>query len=817
MGKVLIIAEKKSLGAQIAKGLGAVASAGGSYYENENVIVAMAQGHLVKRVPKEEIGKSFSELPTIPSEFVLEPIPTTIKLINVIRDLIKRDDVTEVCNGCDPGREGELIGTLIYEYLRCKKSYSRMWATTQTPKGIQEAFKNRKLSSEYAGLLDSAKSRTEADWIVGINMSRSLTLLKKKQTGGFSFYSAGRVQTPTLAKVVDRELDIRNFVVQPYWEVGANFSCDGNTYEALLVNDFSSNNSIDGGDESPEDEDQNSLVSTNNKKFLKEEDAKKIIELLKQTSPTSVEDIQEEQIVKPKNLFSLTSLQALANKKFKYSLKHTLSIVQSLYERGFCTYPRSESETLGEDSVEKVRETLQQLGQTQYACFSEKILNNNWIDPKNKTVFNSSKLEDGHGAIVPTEIVPSDDQLVGDEKNLYDLIVRQFLAIFYPNASFYITKRITKVSSHIFISQGKTKKEEGWHEIFPEKSTKDEELRAIQDLNTLKSEGYFLLSKKTQPPARYSPGTLGTLMKRLNLGTPATRDNILENLLGGNAKGKAEREPYLTIQNNHLIPTTSGEELISFVRANNAETIASVEMTSDWEEKLKLMEKRILRKNAFMHEIDKWIKTSVAAIKIKFDEMPTAEEKKLADCPINGCDGHIVLRGKEFKCNKECGFRFWGEILGRKFSTDEFLELLKHRKSLKVVDGFISKKTNKKFSANIEFIIKEDRSAEVNFVFEKNPSGQSSSADYLKALCPICNQKIMVINSKYPVAKCIDDKCTFKVFTTISQRKLSNNELDTLIVEKYLSTRTGFISAKNKPFDAALRLTKEFKIEFEFK
>ena len=451
MGKKLVIAEKPSVAADIARALGGFVRKG-DYFESEEYLLSSAVGHLLElAVPDEyEVKKgkwSFKHLPVIPPHFELAPLEKSEQRLNLLLRLMKRRDVSGLINACDAGREGELIFRYIVQHARIKKPIERLWLQSMTPQSIRDGFNSLRADRELLPLADAAKCRSEADWLVGINGTRAMTAFNSKE-GGFYLTTVGRVQTPTLAILVEREEKIRAFTPRGYWEVHARFAARAGEYPGRWFDP----------------------------RFKKDEDAERRAERL--WAATKAEAIVADcrgktgiasEESRPSTqlsplLFDLTSLQRDANARFGFPARMTLSLAQALYERHkVLTYPRTDSRALPEDYVGTVNRTLEALGASRaFSAFARHILKQGWVRP-NKRVFDNTKISD-HFAIIPTLQAPK--QLNEAEQKLYDMVVRRFLAVFYPAAEYLQTTRITRVGEHHFKTEGKVLQNAGWLAVY---------------------------------------------------------------------------------------------------------------------------------------------------------------------------------------------------------------------------------------------------------------------------------------------------------------------------------------------------------------
>src|SRR5512147_1366780 len=440
MSKKLIIAEKPSLAADIARALGGFTRKG-DYFESDEYVLSSAVGHLLELTlpPEHDVKKgkwSFAKLPVIPPHFDLAPIERSEARLNLLLKLLKRKDVGAVINACDAGREGELIFRYIAQYAKTKKPIERLWLQSMTQSAIREGFASLRKDKDLLPLADAAKSRSEADWLVGINGTRAMTAFNSKE-GGFYLTTVGRVQTPTLAILVEREEKIRKFVSRDYWEVRATFEAKAGRYEGRWFDpDFKKS-------DDPERKAE---------RLWQAQRADAIAAACAGKQGTATEDTKPSTQAAPL-LYDLTSLQREANGRFGFSAKGTLALAQSLYERHkVLTYPRTDARALPEDYLGTVKKTMDMLaGDREYAPFAKAVLKNGWVKP-NRRIFDNSKISD-HFAIIPTLQAPKN--LNEAERKLYDFVVRRFLAVFHPSAEFLQTTRITTVGEHRFKTEGK--------------------------------------------------------------------------------------------------------------------------------------------------------------------------------------------------------------------------------------------------------------------------------------------------------------------------------------------------------------------------
>jgi DNA topoisomerase III len=807
MSKKLVIAEKPSVAADIARALGGFTRKG-DYFESEQYVLSSAVGHLLElAVPKEydvKRGKwSFAHLPLIPPRFDLAPIERGADRLNTLLRLMKRKDVTGLVNACDAGREGELIFRYIVQHARLTKPIQRLWLQSMTPASIREGFAQLRADKELLPLADAAKSRSEADWLVGINGTRAMTAFNSKE-GGFYLTTVGRVQTPTLAILVEREERIREFKARDYWEVHARFGARAGEYAGRWFD--------------PE--------------FRKDDDAERRPERLWSAQPA--EDIVVEcrgksgsvtEETKPTTqasplLFDLTSLQREANGRFGFSARGTLSLAQALYERHkVLTYPRTDSRALPEDYIATVKKTMDALSaQSEYAPFAKAVLKQGWVKP-NRRIFDNSRISD-HFAIIPT-LQPAKN-LNDAERKLYDLVVRRFLAVFHPSAEFLQTTRITQVARHRFKTEGKVLQSPGWLAVYG-RAVQDEsanlpQVAAGEKVPVIEVAASAL---QTKPPARFSEATLlsamegaGKLveddelraaMEAKGLGTPATRAAIIEGLI---------REEYIHRNGRELVPTPKAFSLLFALKHFGVTEITSPELTGDWEFKLKQMEHGKLKRAEFMEHIEQVTRDLVARIK-RGDIPDTAFATVPAPCPK--CGGTVQENYRKFQC-QNCDFSLWKVTSGREWSPEEVAELITKR-YVGPLTGFRSR-MGKPFAAAVR--LNDELRTEFDFG-QGSASGEGEetpdfSGQESLGACPKCGARVFEHGVAYVCEKSVgpERSCDFRTGRIILQQPVERPQMQKLLATGRTDLLTRFISKKGRPFKAFLVKTPGGKIGFEF-
>src|SRR3954469_24166278 len=458
--KTLIIAEKPSVAADLARALGKIPKKG-EHYESDEYVISSAVGHLVGLQMPEDIDKKkygfwrLETLPIIPKEFELQPLPEGKDRFGQLKKLLARKDVTQVINACDAGREGELIFTYIYQLTNCKKPFKRLWMSSMTNEGINEAFKHLRSAEQMKGLADAARCRSESDWLIGINGTRALTKRMFGSRAG-NVASVGRVQTPTLAIVYARELEIRNFKPRDYWRVTATFEVAKGKYEGVYQRpNFKK-----------AENDEHDRIDRIWEKAL----AEAVVAACQGQPVASVTEEKKGSTQAAPRLYDLTTLQREANNRYGLPARRTLQIAQALYERHkMITYPRTDSRALPEDYIPTCRETLANLS-GDLGAHASKVLEAGWLRP-NKKIFNNAQISD-HFAIIPTAHEAKNlDEM---EAKVFDMIARRFVAAFYPAAEFDITTRTSTVASHEFKTEGKVLTAPGWLAVYGKTTVDDD-------------------------------------------------------------------------------------------------------------------------------------------------------------------------------------------------------------------------------------------------------------------------------------------------------------------------------------------------------
>lgn len=810
MTKSLIIAEKPSVAADIARVLGNLTKHA-DYFENDQYVVSSAIGHLLElAIPQEyevKRGKwSFANLPVIPPHFDLNPIEKTSARLSLLSKLIKRKDIDTLINACDAGREGELIFYYILRHTGSNKPVKRLWLQSMTPDAIREGFTKLLDNSEVKSLAEAAVSRSESDWLVGINGTRAMTAFNS-QEGGFHKTTVGRVQTPTLAILVEREEKIKKFRPQDYWEIHATFGTGQGDYTGKWFDEKFNKDKVN-----PEAKPE---------RLWEHKKAEAIRDKCQGRPGVVTEESKPSKEICPL-LYDLTSLQRDANGRFGFSAKTTLGLAQALYEKHKAlTYPRTDSRALPEDYIATVKEALQSLQNTGYGKFAQQILTANWVVP-NKRIFNNAKISD-HFAIIPTAIHPT--KLNEAEAKLYDLVTKRFLAIFFPAAEFLLTTRITRVEVEPFKTEGKVMISPGWRVVYGQAAKLDDQdddttLVAIAPGQPVSTESIDVVANQTRPPVRFNEATLlsamegaGKLvedeelraaMSAKGLGTPATRAAIIEGLV---------LENYIQRVGRELHPTAKAFSLITLLRGLKIPELISPELTGNWEFQLRQIEQGNLQRAAFMEKIADMTRHIVEQAKTHRGETIDGDFSVLKS-PCPKCGGVVHETYKKFQC-QQCDFALWKILAGRQFEVDE-METLITQSEVGPLQGFRSKMGHL-FNA----IIRLTDTFEMKFDFGNNDEQQEEvdfSGQISLGKCPKCDHAVYEHGLYYSCEKSVGAArtCDFKTGKIILNRPIEREQIAKLLETGKTDLLTKFISKKGRPFSAYLVRNADGKIGFEF-
>jgi DNA topoisomerase-3 len=840
MSKTLIIAEKPSVAQDIARAL--TPSAGkfekhADHFENERYLVTSAVGHLVEiKAPDEydvKRGKwSFAHLPVVPPHFDLAPIDKAKSRLQAVVRLIRRKDVSEIVNACDAGREGELIFRLIMQYADSGKAplgkpIRRLWLQSMTPQAIREGFDALRSDEQMRGLADAARSRSEADWLVGINGTRAMTAFNSRD-GGFFLTTVGRVQTPTLSIVVEREEKIRKHVPRDYWEIKASFAAAAGSYEGKW---------FDPGFKKDDDPDRRG------DRLWNEADARRIADAVLHKAGNVSEESKPSTQASPL-LYDLTTLQREANSRFGFSAKSTLALAQSLYEKHkVLTYPRTDSRHLPEDYLGAVRKAFQMVagealpGPLQaLAPHAARALEQGWVKPS-KRVFDNAKVSD-HFAIIPTLQPPR--HLSEPEAKLYDLVVKRFVAVFYPPAEYLVTTRVTTVEGERFQTNGKVLVDPGWLAVYGrEAQDEDANLVPVQPGERVTSEEVSVVALKTRPPARYTEATLLSAMEgagklidddelreamaEKGLGTPATRAAIIEGLIA---------EKYMLREGRELVPTAKAFQLMTLLRGLDVDDLTRPELTGNWEYQLAQMEHGRLSRDAFMRDIAAIAERIVRKAK-EYDRDTIPGDYATLKAPCPKCGGVVRENYRRFACTgaeggtgEGCGFSITKIPGGRSFELDEVERFLTTRR-IGPLEGFRSK-AGWPFTAEL-VLAYDDALGNYKLEFDFGDAAKGAEAEGEPVdfgdqpglgACPKCRGRVFEHGANYVCEHAVGAPvtCDFKTGKVILQQPVTREQVAKLLATGRTDLLDGFVSNRTRrKFKAFLVWdAKEGKVGFEF-
>lgn len=823
MTKKLIIAEKPSVARDIASAIRAKKN--GEHYENDQYVISSAVGHLLEMVPPKGVevvrGKwSLVNLPVLPDKFELQPIKKTETRLKALQKLCKRKDIDALINACDAGREGELIFRNIAEYLKKematkeavnKVANKRLWLQSMTPAAIRQGFENLRDESELEPLKQAAMSRAAADWLVGINATRAITALNSSH-GGFSLTTVGRVQTPTLALIVERNDAIKNFIKEDFWEIKAVFAVEAGEYEGVWH------------DETKKEKGERIFSLSATQEILKSCENKEAVLAQEKTTPASESSPA---------LFNLISLQREANQRFGLSAKGTLAAAQSLYERHkMITYPRTDSRVLPEDYFATVKKRMQTFAEQDSAIapFAQKILQNNWIVKANKRIFNNAKVSD-HFAIIPTGEIKN---LTGVEEKIYNVILLRFLSVFYPAAKYLVTERKTKIGDNVFITKGRVLTEIGWREVLSQ-TNKNIEIAPVKPDEKINIVSVTDEQKQTQPPAYFTEASLLSAMesagkkvedenlreamKDRGIGTPATRSTIIEGLI---------KERYIYREGKNLLSAPKAHSLIRLLYALKIEGLTQAELTGEWENKLMKVENNQLDSDSFIREIKQFTQNIVASAKQCPDIEKVEGNYATIKAPCPQCQGQVKESHRRFSCT-QCDFFIWKAIAFREFTVEE-AEIILSGETTEELEGFRSR-LGRDFSARVRLEKNDKGLWGTAFVFEQNPTEASLSDEEINSAvtvgpCPKCGADVRRMGRQYPCIRSLNKTednpaaCDFVLRSPILKQEIDEKQATLLLKEGKTELLTGFVSNRTKrPFKAYLAMdlsAKSGEIRFEF-
>jgi len=829
MGKTLIIAEKPSvmndLSKALSKALGKFDKEGSGrdiHFENDKAIITSAVGHLVElRMPMGPNGKKlpwkFDVLPAIPDKFTLDPIEQSEAKLKKVLKLAKRKDVDLIVNACDAGREGELIFRYIMEIGNIEKPVKRLWMQSMTTGAIVSAWENLRSDEQMKPLADAAKCRSESDWLVGLNATRALTCFNSRH-GGFNITAAGRVQTPTLAILAAREEEIRAFKPEAYCEVHATMHVASGEYLGKW---------IDTAFKKSEDKPHGRAERIWDTKL-----AETIVARCQGKTAAISEEKKSSTQIAPQ-LYDLTTLQREA----PFSAKGTLQIAQALYEKHkVLTYPRTDSRYLPEDYVSEVRETMQQLGNSDLdvAKYAKAVLSGKGENSphlhQSKRIFNTAKVSD-HFAIIPTGTIA---KLSDTEQKVYDMVVKRFISVFYPSAEFEQTTRLSTIeesgTKDVFKTEGRVLVVPGWLEVYGRKpgvAAGKDGLVGITKGETAKADPVELINEETRPPARFTESTLLSAMEgagkllvndeelreamaERGLGTPATRAATIEGLIA---------QKYLLRDGRELHVSASGLRLIQLVRQMDIEGLYSPKLTGDWEYKLRQIEQGVLRRPEFMKEIIAYTNEIVSKAHALAED---AKNEKFPDVEIeHPIHGTLILKQTDATYESrdpELSIKIKKHIAGRQLSEEELKTLMK-KGTVGPLQGFKSK-FNKPFDASIQI----DEKFKTSFLFEGDDDSAPDLTDDMiigTAETPEGKKhKVFATDKAYFVPDIVTKKDPHgvRIGRTILQLEIPEDQALKLIALGKTDVLKGFVSNRTKrKFDAYLTFDPATaKIGFDF-
>ena len=712
-GKTLVIAEKPSVGRDLARVLPGPFAKQEGYLEGPEHVISWAVGHLVQLAEPDEYDPKFkkwrmADLPIVPDRFrLVVRDERSKKQMSVVSKVLHRGDISEVINACDAGREGELIFAYLYEKAGSTLSVRRLWLSSMTAQAMRDAFANLRPASELHSLEQAARSRSEADWIVGMNATRAATIRLRSSFDGA--VSLGRVQTPTLAILARREEEIRAFEPEPYWLVDASFEPSADTERRY----------------------EGRYHAGSKPRIATEAQAKEIVEACRDGLGAVTKIEKREQVEKPPMLYDLTSLQRDANTRFGFSARRTLGAAQRLYEEHKAlTYPRTNSRFLTSDMAPEIVPTAELLAsRAEYRAAANYVTSLDVV-PLGRVV-DDSKVSDHH-AIIPTRAEHPVERMDDDDRRVYDLVVRRFLAAFHPEAVLENTRVETTVADHVFRTRGKVLLVPGWRGVYlageadvqqtdasEEDDVREQQLPRLEEGEPSQLLEIESLSKETKPPRRYSDASLlgametaGKLvddeelreaMKDSGIGTPATRAAIIERVID---VGYVERD------GRALVVTEKGRNVI---RLLGEHALTSPGLTGDWERRLGRIEAGEDSREQFMQDIAGFAKETIAVLDetLKDVRIPRAN---LGPCPVCGHD--IVENRKGYSCwsreDPGCGFVIWKAKAGKTLPLAIARELIATGRTARPVTGFRGR-TGRSFRARLALMQNEDGRWRVEF------------------------------------------------------------------------------------------------------
>jgi DNA topoisomerase-3 len=813
-GKTLIVAEKPSVALDLTKALPGKFEKHDAWWEGPHHIVTFALGHLVTlATPKDMDDRhktwSLDNLPIIPGKFSIMALPKTKGQLGAIAKLMRRKDVVGIVNACDAGREGELIFRYILQYVSESKPVTvpvqRLWLQSMTQTAIKEGLEHLRDGEEMRNLAAAAQSRSEADWLVGINGSRALTGYQSRR-GGFFLTPCGRVQTPTLSMIVRREEERLRFKPRAYFEVHGLFGIGSGSKAANTDSEYA------GRWFDPafrKDETDDALRA---ERIWDEARARAIAEKC-QGKVAIVTETQKPVTQASPGLYDLTTLQREANSRFGFSAKNTLGLAQALYERHKAlTYPRTDSRHLPEDYLPVAKDLMGTLRGGEFGRFAAEAADKGYVR-LDKRIFDGSKVSD-HFAIIPTQVIP--EGLSEPERKIYNMVVQRFLAVFFPSARFLQTTRISVVEDESFRTEGKVLESAGWKAIYGIEAGEEAVLPALVPGADVIAKEVEARGDQTRPPPRFTEATLlsfmesagkyvedeelAQAMKERGLGTPATRAATIEGLL---------QDKYIVREGKELVPTAKGTELLGLLSAMKIEELTLPELTGEWEYKLGRIEKGAFTREAFMQETEELTRRIVQRIKGYNED----DDRKSAGF-TNPVDGKPMTETTS-RWQSEDGKIVIRKVLGgRRMEPEEIVTLLRDRK-IGPLTGFRSK-AGKPFTA----VLRLTDADKVEFVFE---GGDGEKPEVVNpepvGASPVDGSPVFETMTSYMSQTAMDgdDKKGFRIGKAILGKTLDRDNVARMLKGEKTALIQGFQSSKTRRFfDAYLKLSKAGKLEFEF-
>ena len=802
---IVIIAEKPSVASDIAQVLG-IDKKTEHFFDGDTIKVTWAVGHLLTLQMLDDYDSKFKnwhssleDLPYVPEKFQIQPVKRTKKQLDAILKLLKSNSVEEIVNACDAAREGELIFRRIVEYANSSSTITRMWMQSMTPKAIATAYEQRKGGDDYAALSDAAHARSEADWIIGMNGTRVANRYLPKKRGQRTATSLGRVQTATLAMIVDHEIEVLSHIPEPFWQLHATFDHEGGTW----IGKWSRNG------ESKENQKPDRIYDA--------EEKERIEKILSEKNDVSVSEQSRTKNERPPLNLDLTNLQKKANSLWSWSSSRTLKVAQDLYDTfKLITYPRTDSQYLPDDMNDVVMETITSLSkQKDYTSFSQHLVKNGLHNTQRN--FNTNKVSD-HYAIIPTGEKPK-GTLSKDHVRLYDFIVRNFLASWYEQSVWAVTKRTGSVGGELFSKEIEELSSPGWREVIPKNNSVPEGwFRLTTNPEHAALSSFEFSEELTKPKGRLKEGGLLKLMenagkildddehieamKDKGLGTPATRADTIEKLI--------EKSYIRRSKSGSISATAHGIQIVDILRRIPVEWITSPELTGEMEASLLAVQKGQLAKSEYMKRVVELTHELVEKIR-EHDRIVLFEgEQPIGSCLL--CEHKVMETTLSYQCEKNtgkgkgCEFVMWKDSSGRWYDRTTATRLLEN-KEIENLHGF--------FNYSGEHYEQSIRLQDNGRVVSQQSEQEEVSEEHAEiSSCIFCDKgTIRLTTNSY---QCDNTECKFKGMKTVMcHREISVDEAKKLFSDGKSDLFDEFISKKNRPFSAYL-VKKGNGIRYEF-